>query len=150
MSLLLIRSSIHPFVCSSVWTFVSLLICKSVIGSTLQFYSWFAIVISIFYSYVCVYLPIRQFINSRIWQVFDPTISHFDDKLLGKFLTKMPRPTYQVLFLFLFHFPLAMCNPDARRLYDDLLGDETLYNKNVRPVADHRDGKKCFLSWQNW
>jgi len=44
-----------------------------------------------------------------------------------------------VIFLFLFLVPLALCNPDARRLYDDLLGDETLYNKNIRPVADHRE-----------
>ena len=44
-------------------------------------------------------------------------------------------------FTILLFLPLAMCNPDARRLYDDLLGDETLYNKNVRPVADHRQGE---------
>jgi len=41
--------------------------------------------------------------------------------------------------LLLFLLPFARGNPDARRLYDDLLGDETLYNKNVRPVADHRE-----------
>lgn len=42
-----------------------------------------------------------------------------------------------MLLLFLL-LPLCSCNPDARRLYDDLLGDDTLYNKNIRPVADHR------------
>ena len=43
--------------------------------------------------------------------------------------------------VFLNLLPLAFSNPDARRLYDDLLGDETLYNKNIRPVADHREGE---------
>jgi hypothetical protein len=52
----------------------------------------------------------------------------------------MPDREMGLPLLFLLLLPLAQCNPDARRLYDDLLGDETLYNKNIRPVSDHHNG----------
>lgn len=46
------------------------------------------------------------------------------------------RYSFWVLVLLLFCINLTLCNPDAKRLYDDLLSN---YNRLIRPVSNNTD-----------
>lgn len=50
----------------------------------------------------------------------------------------MLRPLAQILLLCLIYqlFSLTSANPDAKRLYDDLLSN---YNRLIRPVSNNND-----------
>lgn len=53
------------------------------------------------------------------------------------YLTKSARSAIQTLLVFLvLDLREVICNPDAKRLYDDLL---STYNRLIRPVSNNTD-----------
>jgi len=56
-----------------------------------------------------------------------------------------------VVAIVIFFVVCTLANPDAKRLYDDLLAD---YNRLIRPVSNHTDKVRpiliSFTSATNW
>lgn len=71
---------------------------------------------------LCVCVCVLVKISGKI--MFDPQIKIFFGKKLSTFL------------IFLSFANLAVANPDAKRLYDDLLSN---YNRLIRPVSNNTD-----------